>query len=203
MDTAFKQALEFRHACKDFLPGREIPQADLNDILEAGRLAPSSLGMEPWRFVVVSDPALKLALQGASLDQPQVGGASAIVTLIARVADLAPDSPHVARQIAAQCRAPRQQAEFSGFYRDFAGRTDIAHWSLSQCHFAAAFMMLAAAACGVDSCPIGGFDEPRVAEILGVDLDRERIALLLPLGYRAGPRPAQHRLPLAEIVEFR
>ncbi|EOD5178516.1 nitroreductase family protein [Campylobacter fetus] len=54
----FKEALNFRHACKVFDENRKIDSADFNDILEAGRLSPSSMGMQPWEFEVIEDKEL-------------------------------------------------------------------------------------------------------------------------------------------------
>ena len=52
----FLEAMNFRHACKLFDETKKIPQATLENILEVGRLSPSSFGMEPWKFLVVQCP---------------------------------------------------------------------------------------------------------------------------------------------------
>ena len=52
-------AFEFRHACKLFDESKKINHTDLEAILEAGRLSPSSFGMEPWHFVVVDNADIK------------------------------------------------------------------------------------------------------------------------------------------------
>ena len=102
MIEAVLQAMEYRYACHQFEPDRSIPPADLDAILAAARLAPSSWGMEHWRFIVTEDAGRKLALQQACYNQPQLGSASVVITLVARVADLAPDTAFVQRQVAAQ-----------------------------------------------------------------------------------------------------
>ena len=60
-----------------------------------------------------------------------------------------------------------------------------------------------AAAIGVGSCPIGGFDRASVHRVLGIDETKHEVALILCLGYRAQPQPLKRRLPLAELVEYR
>jgi nitroreductase len=87
-------------------------------------------------------------------------------------------------------------------YHDIA-RGDVAAWSIAQCHIAAADMMLAAAVIGLDSCPMGGFEPAAVAEVLGIDRTRVEVALLLALGHRVEPQPPKHRLPMADLVEYR
>uniref|UniRef100_UPI0005A95C7C nitroreductase family protein n=1 Tax=Faecalimicrobium dakarense TaxID=1301100 RepID=UPI0005A95C7C len=58
--------LNFRHACKEFNPAKKISAEDLNVILEGGRLAPSSMGIEPWKFLVIESEELKKELSAAS-----------------------------------------------------------------------------------------------------------------------------------------
>ena len=57
--STFLEAMNFRHACKKFDPTQAIPAEQFQQILEFGRLSPSSFGMEPWRFVVVQTPELR------------------------------------------------------------------------------------------------------------------------------------------------
>ena len=54
--------LNFRHACKEFDSTKKISSEDLEVILEGGRLAPSSVGIEPWHFVVIENQELKAEL---------------------------------------------------------------------------------------------------------------------------------------------
>lgn len=59
-------AFLFRHATKEFDPNRIIPEEDFQFILETGRLSPSSVGFEPWQFVVVQNQALREKLAAVS-----------------------------------------------------------------------------------------------------------------------------------------
>ena len=84
-------SLAFRHACKRFDSDRRIPEEDRRFILEAARLAPSSFGMEPWRFLVIRDAELKAALRPHCWDQPQITECSDLVIILAQIA--APADP--------------------------------------------------------------------------------------------------------------
>jgi nitroreductase len=202
MRRQFLDILRRRHACKGFIPGRELPAADLKFILEAGRLSPSSFGMEPWKFVVVSGEEGKRALQSACFDQAQVGGASLVVVILARLSDVRPGSRYVTQHLARE-HPPQEMQNAQAIYAGFFSDTDVKAWCATQCHTAAANMMTAAAAIGIDSCPIGAFDEKRVLGLLGLSAARFAVALLLPLGYCASPPPPKRRLPLAKLVEYR
>lgn len=194
--------LQRRHACHSFQPGGHIARHDLESILEAGRLSPSSFGLEQWHFVVCEGETDKAALQAAAFNQPQVGEAAAVIVLLAKLTDLHPDAPYARRLLQREYPGERF-AEALEMYRGFHAMTDVPSWSITQCHIAAANMMTAAAALNIDSCPIGGFDPGRIREILGIHPQQHAIALLLTFGPCAEAAPEKQRLPLSELVTWR
>jgi nitroreductase len=200
---AFVKALEFRHACRAFDTQRRVARADIEYILEAGRLSPSSFGLEPWRFVVVEDVGGKAALQEACMEQPQVGGASAVIVILAREADLAPQSDYVAAMLRRGAGSDAERAALLSFYRHHTEHLDLTAWSIAQCHLAAANMMTAAAVIGVDTCPIGAFSAAAVLDSLGITRRDDVVALVIAVGYRSGAPGVRHRLPLTALVEYR
>ncbi len=202
MKDQLLQIFRRRHACHQFNPERLISRDDLEFILEAGRLSPSSFGLEQWHFVVLQRPEDKQALQAACFDQPQVGTASHDVVILAKLAELDPDHPYVRRLLARECPADQLEAALAN-YRSFHANTDVAAWSVTQCHIAAANMMTAAAGIGIDSCAIGGFRPEAVSRLLGLEAGRYQVALLLALGYCLEPAGEKQRLPLAELVTYR
>ncbi len=191
-----------RFACHLFQKGRALPADDLTFILEAGRLSPSSFGLEQWKFVVLTAPDDLRALQSACFNQPQVGTASAVVVVLAKLAEMEPDSEYISRLL--EREYPGDQ--FAGAlknYRGFYAATDVKAWSITQCHIAAANMMTAATAAGLDSCAIGGFDAGEVRRQLEIDPARYEPALILAFGYRDGEPGDKQRLPLEELVVYR
>lgn len=191
-----------RYACHSFQRDRSVNPTDLDIILEAGRLSPSSFGLEHWKFIVVSQQENKTSLQSACFNQPQVGDAALVVVILAKTADLDPDSTYLhsllAREYPGKALAPALEN-----YRGFHANTDIKAWSISQCHIAAANMMTAATAVGLDTCAIGGFQADAVKSLLTIDGARYEIALILPIGYCAESAPEKQRLPLMDLVEYR
>ena len=63
MIKTFKEAMDFRHACKLFDESRKISDEEIREILEAGRKSPSSFGMEPWKFLVITNEELKAKIR--------------------------------------------------------------------------------------------------------------------------------------------
>ena len=169
MKNELLAAFRKRHACHLFRADRPLAAHDLDFILEAGRLSPSSFGLEQWKFLVLGRAADKQALQAACFHQPQVGSASVVVVILARLAELHPDADYVRRLMAREYPEPDALESALRNYRGFHAASDVVAWSTAQCHIAAANMMTAAAALGVDSCAIGGFVPEAVCRLLAVD----------------------------------
>lgn len=203
MRDQFMKALQFRRACRSFDETKRVARADLEYILEAGRLSPSSLGIEPWRFVAIEDDQLKRRLRPSCWNQVQITTASALVVILARNADIAPNSPYIRRMLARMSPRDSQIDTMVDLFREMPHGASLLDWSIAQCHLAAAMMMMAAAAIRIDSCPMGGFVPEAAADILGIDRAQFEIALLLALGYRAQQPEPQQRLSFSEVVEFR
>ena len=191
-----------RHACHEFRSDMPLAPADLEFILEAGRLSPSSFGLEQWKFLVLTSPAHKAALQSACFQQPQVGNASTLVVILAKLAELDPAHPYARKLLAREYPGEAFTPALEN-YRAFHASTDVKAWSITQGHIAAANMMTAAAGIGIDSCAIGGFLPDRVRAILGIDPAQYEVALILALGVCTQPAGEKLRLPLAELVEYR
>ncbi len=202
------EALQFRHACKRFAPERKIPEPILREILECARLSPSSFGMEPWRFLVLQDPALRQRLRPACWNQPQITDSSDVIAILTRSDTLEPDDDY-ARSCYARRNLPEEKMNASlARYRNHL-ETEVKPlmslyaWASKQCYIALANIMTAAAAAGVDSCPIEGFEKKAVEEVLGLPDDDFQVAVLVALGYRAGEQTPRFRHPFDQVAEFR
>jgi nitroreductase len=191
-----------RHACHLFQADRALAEDDLNFILEAGRLSPSSFGLEPWKFMVFTRRHEKLALQAASFQQPQVGTASVVIVVLAKLADMHPDSDYLRRLMAREYPGDALEGALKN-YRGFHAATDVKAWCDNQCHIAAANMMTAAAGIDIDSCAIGGFEADEVQRILQIKASDMVPSLVLAFGYCAQAQGEKMRLALEELVEYR
>ena len=203
----FMDALRARWACKLFDPAADVTREEEDAILECGRLAPSSFGIEPWRFVSVRDLAVLSRFHGACFSQEVVRTSPLVVVLLVRSArHYRPESDFL--------RA--RSARFEGGHEDF--RTDyvgyhamleeagmVEEWARAQTYIAVANMMNGAAALGVDSCAIEGYDESAVLSILvdalpGFDPADWRVGIVCAFGRAAEPRRPRVRLDPDELV---
>ena len=208
MTNCVLNALEFRHACKAFDPERKIADDTLRDIIEAARLSPSSFGLEPWKFLVISDPDLKAELRPHCWNQPQITDCSHLVVILARSDTLEADHPYV-RACYDRKGLPEEKVEASiaryGKYlaEEVKPRMSLYAWASKQCYIALADIMTAAAAAGVDSCPIEGFTKTEVDRVLTEYRGEEfETAVIVALGYRAGEQTPRFRWPLEKVASF-
>lgn len=187
-------AIRQRYACREFVTDRPLATDELALVLEAGRLAPSAFGLEPWRFISVTDAAAREQVARACYDQPAAATAAALTVIVALVDALEPDSAYVHARFEAEARGG-DAAPIHAAYRAFHEGESISAWARGQCHFAAAHMLLQAAHLGLGSCPIGGFDADRLAEAVALPAG-EVPALVVALGHCAYPAPDRLRKPL-------
>lgn len=214
---AFLEALQFRHATKEFDPDRKISDEDFQFILEAARLAPSSVGFEPWKFLVVQNKELREKLRAVSWGaQGQLPTASHFVLILARtIKDTKYDSEYVANQMLNVKQFPKEIFEqvlvrYKAFQEDdlnlLESERTMFDWASKQTYIPLANMMIAAAQIGIDSCPIEGFDVKKVQAILeeeGLTEDGHlAISVMAAFGYRArDPRP-KTRKKMEDIVQW-
>ncbi len=202
-------ALHWRYATKKFDPARPIP-ADLWSTLEQALvLAPSSFGLQPWKFIVVDSPALRQKLVGASWGQTQPVDAARFVvftvhkdigeehlgrfiqrTATVRGVDPATLDPY--RKVIAQSLAGAKSA----------GRLDT--WQAHQVYIALGHFMASAALLGVDTCPMEGLVPAQYDEILGLLGTPFTTLCACAVGYRAADdkyaTTPKVRFPVAEVI---
>lgn len=195
MPVDLLDAIERRFACRQFDPKRSVSAEQLELILQAGRLAPSAFGLEPWRFLVVEDAPARQAIAHACLDQPVAQTAAAFIAIVALVADLQPDAAYVRQRLAAEARGG-DPGPILAAYRAQYHADSLACWAQGQCNFAAAHMLLQAAHLGLGSCPLGGFDPAALAAALSLS-PGETPALVVALGHCSEARPERIRKPLS------
>jgi hypothetical protein len=200
MRNDFEKAMHFRHACKLFDDTKPMSSEDLTFILEAGRLSPSSFGMEQWQFFVIRDTAMREAIRKVSWNQPQITTASVLIAVAYKKKVRSTDT-----YIQNEFDKFHYPEGFRTMYRDKIDSLNndiVESWSAQQAYIAAANMMTAAASIGIDSCPIGGFERSAVEELMGIDTDMYGVTLLLPFGYRVNEQPPLHRSELSDVVTY-
>lgn len=202
----YLEILKFRHACKIFDENKKIGAGEFDFILEAGRLSPSSTGLEQWDFLVVQNKELREKIKAVSWNQVQITSCSHLVVILAKIKEVKVGSSYIDKMIARRADknieaiAARQKFFLLSNFKNDDELTF--QWSHEQCMIAATNMMNAAASLGIDSCPMEGFDRHALNEILGLDESEQRVAIVVPFGYRLNPQPEKYRRQRSEVVTW-
>jgi nitroreductase len=191
-DETVERQLRWRYATKKFDPAQTIPDDDWRTLEQALVLAPSSYGLQPWRFVVVTDPAVRAGLREASWNQPQITDASHLVVFAVR---RSPDAAHVDRHLARTAEVRGQPVEalagLRGRLVGFLERPgfDATAWAARQVYIALGMFLCTAAMLGIDACPMEGIEPAKYDAILGLDKEGYAALCVATAGYRAADDP--------------
>ena len=180
--------LNWRHAVKAYNPEKKVSQEDLNKILEAARLAPTSSGLQPFRIVVVENQDLKNKMVQGALNPEVMRDSSHVLVFAAwdsysnekidKVYDYTTDERDLPRG-----RFGSYTDKIKEMYGAQTSEEHFAH-TARQTYIALGLAMAQAAELKIDSTPAEGFSNEVVDEILGLkELGLKSVSLLY-LGYR-------------------
>jgi nitroreductase len=183
-------ALKWRYATKKFDPARKIPPATWSTLESSLVLAPSSFGLQPWKFIVVQDAAVRSQLAAASYGQSQpVECSHLVVFAVHKQVNAAVVDRYVDRIIEVRGGA---REKLKGFRDVMVGATDRARgegtldtWMTHQVYIALGQFMTAAALLQVDTCPMEGIEPAKYDAILGLPAQGFSAVCACPAGYRA------------------
>jgi nitroreductase len=184
------QQLNWRYATKKFDPAKKIPSADWAVLEQALVLTASSYGLQPWKFIVVTDPALKAKLRPASWNQAQVEDCShhVVFTVKEDVSEADVDR-FISRIAEVRGVTPESLAGYRGFMvGDLVQgprHAIIKEWAARQAYIAMGNLLTSAALLGIDACPFEGIEPAKYDEILGLKGTGYATVAACPLGYRA------------------
>ena len=198
------EALRWRYATKAFDPAQKVSDADLETLLEVIRLAPTSLGMQPFHVTVVANPSINEKIRKASFGQEQTTTSSHVLVFSARPnfrahaqrlfsAALASGAPpeHVATL--------RKNANLGVAVRTLTGKRK--SWAARQAYIALGFALFAAAGLSIDACPMEGFLAGKLAKAIDLEGGLAPVAMMA-IGYRSPVdkiRP-KYRLPKEKLI---
>lgn len=194
--NSYLESLNWRYATKKFDSEKEISKEDLNTLLEAIRLSPSSYGLQPYHVIVIKNKELREKLKSASWGQPQITDASYLIVF-------ANNTSFDAELIDSYLTNVSQtrDIELSNLqqYGDFmkSKLIDLPNnlkesWTAKQAYLALGNLLSAAASLKIDACPMEGFEAEVYNELLGLNDKNLNTAVVTAVGYRAADDDTQH-----------
>lgn len=206
-------AFHRRASTRSYDGNKKISDEDFNAILEFGRLSPSSVGSEPWRFLVLQNDELRQKLKPYCWGIRTMETASHIVAILAKK-NARFDTPYFGQVMDRRGLEGEARDKALAVYKKFQEQ-DIAvldsertlfDWASKQTYIALANMMTGAILMGIDSCPIEGFDYQQVNQILvdeGLfDPDEWGISVMVTFGFRDKQITPKARKSFDDVVTF-
>jgi nitroreductase len=191
------EAIEARRAVKAYDPEHRLSQAEIDRLMGLAMLAPTAFNLQNWRFVLVSDPALRQQIREVAWGQAQVTDASLLIILTAdlRAWEKAP------QRYWRQADKPVQEFMVPAIDQYYRGRDQVQRdEAMRSCGIAAQTLMLAAKEMGYDTCPMDGFDFDAVGRLINLPEDHV-IAMFVVVGKAVQPAyPRSGPLATNEVV---
>jgi nitroreductase/dihydropteridine reductase len=202
------QALNWRYATKR-MTGQTVPKETIDKIIEAARLAPSGIGLQPYEIIVVTNPEWKAKILPIAMNQPQVIQSSHLLVFAAwqnySLARINKVFDYLNEQ-------RNQPPPVSDGHRNFAisyfgkmTEEEQFHHAAKQANIALGLAVATAALEQVDATPMEGFNALALDELLGLKAKSLKSSMLLAVGYRDEANDWNLKLkkvrkPLAELV---
>ncbi|MDQ0591944.1 nitroreductase [Chryseobacterium ginsenosidimutans] len=205
----YLEALSRRYSVKKF-NHEIIPQETLHNILESGKLAASSLGLQPYKILVVESEEMKQKLIPTFYNPSQISTCSHLIVIISKKNI---DESYINgyfRHISDVRETPLEKLDLFknsiNQHINQKNQDEIFNWAEKQSYIVLANLMYAAALENVDTCPMEGFRQDLIEQILEINPETEKVTVSLALGYRSEEDHFQHmkkvRKPNEKLFKF-
>ena len=180
--------LNWRYAAKKMDPAKAVPQASVDRIVEAARLAPTSSGLQPFEVLVVTNAEVRAKIQAVAWNQAQITEGSHLL-VFAAWDNYTPERINAMFDYTNEVRGFRNEGweayrqKLLSWYPGRDPQVNFEH-AARQAYIGFGASVIAAAFEGVDATPMEGFDPAAVDEILGLRAKGLKSVTIMPLGYR-------------------
>ncbi len=185
----YLEALKQRYSVKKFEKGLQVPADILQNILEAGKLSASSLGLQPYRIIVAESDDIKQKLIPAFYNPTQISTCSHLLIIVSNNQIEDDYVGNYFNNIAETREIPLEDLnpfkESISKHMNTLSREEMMSWSQKQSYIVLGNLMFAAALENIDTCPMEGYKQEIIDEILQLDPQKEKVAVTLAIGYRS------------------
>lgn len=182
-------SLQWRYATKVFDQSQIIHEDTWDTIEQSMVLTPSSFGLQPWKFITITQQEIKDELLPHSWNQPQTTDCSHLVVLCAKKSVRSDDIDVWLDHLAEARNVPRESLNgYAGMMRGFLGSMDAEaslSWAKNQVYIALGQLMTSAALLGIDACPMEGIIPAEYDRILGLENGDYHTTVACAMGYRS------------------
>lgn len=207
LNNDFQEIVTGRRSIKRYDSTVKISREEMTEILRKANMAPSSVNLQPWRFLVIDSPEAKAKLAPlARFNQIQVETSSAVIAVFG---DL--DSFAYAEEIYGKAVElgympadvkERLMESITQYYANMTPEVNL-QTVLIDCGLVSMQLMLVARAHGYDTNPIGGYEKDKIAEAFGLDPKRYFPVMLISIGKAADSGHPSYRLPVDKVATWK
>ncbi|GAA3933912.1 nitroreductase family protein [Litoribacillus peritrichatus] len=191
------EAIQQRRAIKHYANNAPMSDEEFQQLMEAVILSPTSYNIQNWRFVRVTDQALRAELKEAGWGQEQISTASELIILCANV-DAWKEQPERYWANADETTRNILVPMIKDFYHDYPQKQR--DEAMRSCGIASQTLMLAAKSMGYETSPMIGFDVDKVAELINLP-ENHLVVMMIAVGKSdTQPYPRGGQLPLSEVL---
>lgn len=190
MTEKILNALNWRYGVKKFDTSKKLSDEMIATIIESARLAPSSAGVEPWKFIIVKNPELRQKISEVGYGQDKITNSPYLVVIASRtdsknLADEVVDRTSKIQGVSKEDLEPLKQMVIGSIGASWRSPEALQGWLDGQTYIPLGFMLQTAAMLGVDAGPMQGFDASKVDEILGLKEKNLHAVSMVAFGYRS------------------
>jgi len=204
------EALNWRYAVKKFDSSKKIDESTWKTIEDALVLTPSSYGLQPWKFVVVTDKPVMQKLTASSWGQKQVEDCSHLIVIAVKEKMDADHVNHYINSIIEQRGV--NPLELEGLRKMMLSdivngpRSEVSfEWAARQAYIALGNLLTVTAVLGLDTCPMEGIIPAKYDEVLGLTGTGFKTVVACPVGYRSADdkyaKVKKIRFPSSEMIK--
>lgn len=184
----------------------KISNEELQNIILEANLAPSSMNMQPWRYVIITSDEAKEKLRPAlygNLKQLETSAAMIVIFNDLKKFELAEKIYDTA--VNEGLMPPEVKEKQMTNIKNMVQKVDLAKLNISgmiDCGLAAMNLMYVAREHGYDTCPIGGFNHDMIHDVVGLDKERYTPVMIVSIGKAAEEGFPSVRLPFDDTAKI-
>lgn len=202
----YQETVKSRRSIRTYQPDVKISQQEMQELLAEATLAPSSLNLQPWRFLIIESEEGKATLKElAKFNQRQVETSSAVIAVFVDMESIETTQEiyelAVEKGVMPADVRDRQVPSIQSMLRAIP-REEMRAMNFIDAGLVSMQIMLSAQARGYATNPMGGFEKEKIAEAYGLDKNRFEPVMLISIGKAADEGRASVRLPIDDIAKW-
>lgn len=203
----FSEILNGRRSIKEYDPTVKISHEEMSEIITQASKAPSSINMQPWRFLVIDSEEGKAKLAPLSrFNKDKVLSSSAVIAVFADLNnfDFAEEIYGKAVELGYMPQEVKefQLNAFKPIYEKMSNE-QMKDTIMLDAGLVSMQLMLVARAYGYDTNPIGGYEKDQIAEAFDLEKERYMPVMLITIGKAINEGFQSYRLPVDTTTQWR